>query len=555
MENKRDNCLLIWPPFLAITTLPLGIPFLAAYLKNNGIDKVKVFDMNRAYLKKMRFLHITLTILNRYNNFARRISRILEKIGIINLKNKNLNVKDIKRKSLSITNGTRPSWGKRLIYLHRYINQKMLRLLNHVYIAEKEKQSIPWSLKSMLKLAFEDTDAINRKEIYHVLAPVVKKNKFSLIGISAVYPEQLFFAFIVAKVIKEKFNKDIYVVLGGAQVTKHINYIINSEKVYDFVDFFITDDGEEPLARLLKELPKKNFFDIPNLYFKNPDKANGYEKSKGSFHLHPEDFSVPDFSGFDLDSYQKIIPILVSKGCFWSKCSFCTYASMQGHRYCVNTIENTLKIIKEIKRIYGIFNYRFVDDELQPGFLKELATGLLREKLNINWSAGLALSREFSNQDFCRLLRNTGLHFVTTGLESISVRILHLMDKYHKNMSESEIQEILTSLNNADIKVVANIIFGFPGEKFDEAQQTLSFLIKNRGICKAGINPFCLEENTPVFNNPEKFGITKIHKEDKDSGTRLGCRYEVAEGMSQEEAGKFADQAMKILSIKDVEIT
>jgi len=48
-----------------------------------------------------------------------------------------------------------------------------------------------------------------------------------------------------------------------------------------------------------------------------------------------------------------------------------------------------------------------------------------------------------------------------------------------------------------------------------------------------------LEENTPVFINPEKFGITRIYREDKTAGQRLGYRYEVVGGMSQAEVNRF----------------
>jgi tRNA A37 methylthiotransferase MiaB len=122
------------------------------------------------------------------------------------------------------------------------------------------------------------------------------------------------------------------------------------------------------------------------------------------------------------------------------------------------------------------------------------------------------------------------------------------MNKYHKNLSESEIKEILKTLRNADITVGLNIIIGFPTETIDEARQTVDFVTKIRDLYRnCGIQAFSLEENTEVFNNPSKFGITKVYQEDKTSGRRLGYRYEVAHGMSMQEAEKFVDEAIKIL--------
>ena len=86
-----------------------------------------------------------------------------------------------------------------------------------------------------------------------------------MIGISVIYPEQLLFAFMIAEEMKKKYGDSIRVAIGGAQITKHVNHIIKSEKLCKFVDFFITDEGEEPLKRLLEEPAETRFFNIPNL--------------------------------------------------------------------------------------------------------------------------------------------------------------------------------------------------------------------------------------------------------------------------------------------------
>ena len=532
--KMKDKSLLIWPPLITTSKLPLGIPSLAAYLKNNKIDNIEVIDLNTAYLRRMRlffFLHI---FNERYWKFVDNVST------------------SFKKATPTMTKKKRFRWKKIMVPPHRYMSKKVNELLD--YLENKERRSIPWSLETILRFDFKDTH--HQKRISSILNPIINKNKFSLIGISVIYPEQLFFAFVIAKVIKEEFGKEIYVLLGGAQVTKHINYITNSKGVYNFVDFFITDDGEEPLLKLLKDIPEKRFSDVPNLYFKHPDKRGGYEKSKKFFYLYPEDFVVPDFTGFDLDVYRDQMPILASKGCFWAKCNFCTYASMQEHRYYMSTVEKTLGIIKEMNRIYGVLRYRFVDDELPPRFMEALANNLSKDRLNIKWASNIILSREFENQDFCRILKDSGLFQVSIGLESISSRILNLMNKYHRNISEPEIKDILANLKGAGIRIGVYIIFGFPTETLDEARQTLNFLIENRDLYnRCMVQPFCLEDETPIFNNPEEFGIGRIYKKDKNYGERLGYRYEVLRGMTQEEAERFTyEEAIRALKKANVSV-
>jgi hypothetical protein len=59
------------------------------------------------------------------------------------------------------------------------------------------------------------------------------------------------------------------------------------------------------------------------------------------------------------------------------------------------------------------------------------------------------------------------------------------------------------------------------------------------------VQPFCLEDDTLVAREPERFGITKIHRDDKTAGRRLGFRFETREGMSQVEADRFAAHALR----------
>jgi len=547
MKSNKTKCLLIWPPLVyrGDMRVPLGIPSLVAYLRNKGIDTINVFDMNIAYSQKLRFFWIIYIFQKRYHRFLEAVARAVKRSGHINPTTKQQGEYD-KPETFRIAERKTPFWRKAGLHCIRYINKKVFTFLQQTYL--DATRSIPWSLKSIISYALQDTTTLEKSKIYHILERnIFKRSEFSLVGISIVYPQQLFFALLIAKLIKEEFDKNIHIVFGGPQITKHINDLITSENIYAYVDFFITHDGEEPLLKLITDLPKKNFSKVPNLYFRSPDKTKEYENTGGTFFLHPKDILAPDFTDFDLDAYSYGLSVLASKGCFWSKCNFCTYRTMYENRYFCGTVDNTLKIIRELKKKYGVSNYQFVDDALPPKFMRKFAEGLIEQKLDIEWTSMSILVRDFTNRNLCFLLKKSGARRFSFGLESISPRILNLMNKYHKNLSESEIKEILKTLRNANINVFLNIMIGFPTETIDEARQTVDFLTKNRDLYNGcGIQAFSLEENTEVFNNPSKFGITKVYQEDKTLG-RLGYRYEVAHGMSTQEAEKFVAEAKKIL--------
>ncbi len=535
-DNSLKKCLLVWPPIVNNFRLSLGIPFLVSYLKSHGTANIKVFDMDVAYLRKNRFIWFFLML-------EKNIT-VFKKVALIRLRNLNYYF-------------SRPARGRKHVVtmqvnvgkvFQRYRNIIFYfprRFINRVraglhYAANKEKRSIPWSLDLIIKSGLGNCPPLKKKKILEILEPVIGGDNLSLIGFSAMYPEQLFFSLMVSKIIKEDLKMDIPIVIGGAQVTKHISQIILNEEVYKFVDFFVTGDGEEPLLELMIRHPRESFSDIPNLYSKEVKPAKGYAKSNGTFHLYSDNFLVPDFEGFDLSIYEDRLPLIVSKGCAWSKCNFCTYATIRMHEYKVNPVARILEVISCMEKKYNSSKFFFNDDALIPELMKNISSGLIDNKLEINWACKIMLCSEFSDSKFCAGLKESGLESVEIGFESISPRILGLMNKHQKDRKNEEIKAILDTLKKADIHIHLFVIFGFPTETRNEARQTLDFLLKNRDLYdNCSIQPFCLEEGTVIFNNPDKFGISRIDKESKCMGKRLGYRYEVSEGMTQEEVIKF----------------
>ncbi len=519
--GAKVACLLVWPP-RATMHLPLGIPFLVSHLKARGIE-TNVLDLNALYLKRKRLFWALLSWRVRYANAGERVY-----YG-----------------GATPARAAPPRWKRIALPVVRRLDAMMRAVLG----ALARERSIPWSLGEMIALGFDGAGEGPRRAIESILLRPLRSRRYGLVGISAAYPEQLFFALVAAKVIKEQYGRAAAVVLGGSQVTKNIEHLARSDRVAAYVDYLVAGDGEAPLAELAEGLRTGRVEDIPNLYRAVPGGTPAFVAPERSFSLSPRDYPTPDFTGFDLRQYQRRAPVLASKGCSWGRCTFCTYPLTKGCRHEAGVVDRTVAIIKEMKAKYGLAHFQFVDDELTAPFLGELAAALSREKADVAWSSSVVLSRDLGRPDRLQVLRAGGLKSVQIGLESVAPRVLALMDKIHKNLGEDEIRAILEALRAAGIGVLAHIIFGFPTETREEAQRTLEFLRRNRSLCTASIQPFSLEEHTAVFNDPARFGVTRIHTQDKDAGERLGYRYEVTEGMTQDEAAAFARDAKRQLAL------
>jgi radical SAM superfamily enzyme YgiQ (UPF0313 family) len=514
MTITGNKVLMIWPPVVTSRLLPLGIPFLVAYLRNHGLHNIDVFDMNTAYLKETRSTWFSYTL-------VKRACRIFE-------------------------NNIRKAPDKKNP-LYEYLLQKKSQIADE--FGSQEKASIPWSLRSILAMTSDERMDTLREKARRLLAAVMNCSDVPLVCISVEYPEQLFFSFVIAREFKQKFGDRAVVVLGGAQVTKHIDYLKKSPETYVLVDFLVIGDGEEALLKLMGVPERTPFSDIPNLYARDADKREGYVSSGKTFFLDPTDYPLPCFDGFDLGEYEDQIPLIVTKGCLWGRCTFCSYAGMQNRKFRSGPVGKALTLVNRLKERHGADDFIFVDDAVPPRFMELFAQGLLNEKLDIRWSVSIILHQVFKNPAFCQLLKSAGLNSVSIGLESFVPRILSLMNKYQHRLSESEIKEVLLCFKEAGIKVQLSVFFGFPTETFQEAYTTLDFLLKHTELYDfVAVQPFCLEEQSLISEEPERFGISKIYRQDKNIGRRLGYSFEVKEGMNQQETWRFVDDAVALLT-------
>ncbi|MFC1596158.1 radical SAM protein [Candidatus Margulisiibacteriota bacterium] len=144
---------------------------------------------------------------------------------------------------------------------------------------------------------------------------------------------------------------------------------------------------------------------------------------------------------------------------------------------------------------------------------------------------------------FQRKPAETGCISVTFGIESMSKRIIRMMNKMQ---APDDVLPVLEAFNKVEIPVKANFIIGFPGETEAEAEETVDFIRRHKHLyTDLSIQEFKLEENTDIFQNPDKFGIINIDKEDKYSygiNERYGYKFEAINGMDQKEIRDFINR-------------
>lgn len=316
----------------------------------------------------------------------------------------------------------------------------------------------------------------------------------------------------ISKLLK-KYVKTI--VIGGRSVD--YNYPKDIADL-DFVDYVVCGSGERSLPKIIKNEVEEKDIDLPNEVV-----TDSKDESDISFYRHPiEEQPYPYFSESIIEKYRYttpgkeiIIPYQIGRNCK-NKCSFCDDFIIGDYEY--RSIDRVIDDLKEMKNIYGTEKFFLCDTNLfnDVEYIERFSETIISENLDIRWG-GLA---EICTQDyeFYDKLSRSGCDFLMLGMESGSDSVLERMNKFH-NVKEAS--RTIRLMDKANIKQFIYLITGFPHETETEFEETKRFLRKHSDCniipC---INTFWLKKKSPIYRNPNKFGI-KVRDELDDYNSKL----------------------------------
>jgi radical SAM superfamily enzyme YgiQ (UPF0313 family) len=361
----------------------------------------------------------------------------------------------------------------------------------------KEYDSEEYSKKSLLYR--EETKKIygeNSKKIINGIKPdlfdeLLSKiilTKPDIVAFSIVYSSQAFYCHSLILALKEK---GIKTVVGGPAV---------NEKLKSEADYYSKNKID-----LLEWIIKKKF--------------EGEEESILDFSIHKiKEYFVP----------KTVLPLKTSNTCYYKQCTYCTHYDKEHYKeFNLEKIEET---IKKAINFCDAKHFFLVDEMIPKKRLIELAT--IFKKYEAKWTCQLRPTKELDYETL-KTLRESGLTMLMWGVESGNDRILELI---RKGTNSKDIEQVLSDSHKAGIKNIAYMIFGFPTETKEEFIETIEFLKKNsEAIDLVSASIFGLQKGTPIFENPEKFGIKNITLT-KRTVLEPSIEYEQEIGLSPEKA-------------------
>jgi anaerobic magnesium-protoporphyrin IX monomethyl ester cyclase len=328
----------------------------------------------------------------------------------------------------------------------------------------------------------------------------------AIVGISVTTSHQLGGALTLARLLK-KAAPGVHVTLGGRHVLRLKEAFARDPELFpQFCDSLIIGNGEQPLSTLIRQLEtQESLCSVKNLGYYNGSEVVFNETDS---HVPISELPPPDFEDLPLGAYLSptpILPVRLSEGCYWGKCTFCS--RYDNRAFQTIPAKEAAKQIEALHKRYGATCFTVNDDCLTPPYLERVCREIVEMGLRLQISLWCKPVASFT-ADRMKLLSRAGVRLIRWGIETGHPRILKLMNK---GTRLDETVRVLHDAAKAGIWNHATVIVGFPTETEEEARETVRFLQQNEEILPSSIFfRFTLLSNSYISQHPEAFNLSAL---------------------------------------------
>jgi anaerobic magnesium-protoporphyrin IX monomethyl ester cyclase len=303
------------------------------------------------------------------------------------------------------------------------------------------------------------------------------------------------------------------IVVGGQMVTYTPELVLKKTDA----DFCIRGEGEVALLKLVDCLQNgKDYLTVPGLVFAEKD---GQIVSNGLGETMPlEDIPMPNWDNFPMHYYMyagsrphisqatgvtRHFTWLLSRGCPM-KCNFC--ASTCSPRY--KTVDQSVLELREIVDRFHPDYITFADNLFTrtKKYVTELCEAFIDNRFCFRFSvSGRA---DVVDRQLLALMRKAGCQAIFYGLECANNRILKFMEK---GITMEQMREAIEATKEAEIYPMVSIMFGQPGETFDDFFNSLYIALtcidsRNPALNLASVMPLLTFPGTQIYRYAREHG-------------------------------------------------
>lgn len=341
-----------------------------------------------------------------------------------------------------------------------------------------------------------------------------------VVGISVPFSTQLTPALLLAQVVREVADGEVFVVVGGPLPSLLDDSQVERILRDSAVDGVVRREGEEAFQKLLalESFDAAALDTVPSLSHRAGQHVRARPPAGAPRKL--ADTKPQAFDPGYLDGAVEL-PVVVGRGCFYT-CSFCDYIELYD-KINFRRAEEVAEAARLAAAQSTTGRLHFVYEVMSLKYERRLARVLAEARLGVRWRGFQRVFGDLTPEDV-RLLEESGCSRLDIGLESADDRTLELMNKGY---TRAEIGSFLRSFAGSRVQLLINIIVDYPGLTYERAMEAADFLDEaTRDIedVHFEVLRFVLGRNSEMFRTPEKFGLEVIRADGVDSPTQVAFR-------------------------------
>lgn len=330
------------------------------------------------------------------------------------------------------------------------------------------------SISAYLKKNGHKTELVMNSDPERALKDVLSMSPQVLCFSSLIETGDFEWGVYIARKVKNA-NPDVLIVFGGLYPTLFPDDVMKNTHI----DIICRGEGELPLLELCDNLDKKkDISSIPGLWVRSNSITAKNDPSPVINYL--DDIPFPDRSLYDKYKYfdsLNSIDILTSRGCPFD-CSYC-YNSITKHLLDrrsnpvrLHSVDYVIQELEKLKNRYHPRSFTFVDElfPIKPEWISEFSE---KYRLRVGLPFICNVRPDTLTKDSMFMLKKAGLRCVCMGLETGNENLRR--DLLNKNLTNLQFEKAAELLHQSGIKFLTANILGLPGERLENAFETIEF--------------------------------------------------------------------------------
>ena len=282
---------------------------------------------------------------------------------------------------------------------------------------------------------------------------------------------------------------------AGAIVIAHGSDATDQAKAYlqNGADFVLVGEAEQSLVDLCASILRGGEWakNIPGVLSLDPQQHLVQSSVQPPRNSNWKNLSKPARELIDLEPYRQAwvsahghfsTNVVASRGCPY-RCNWCA-KPISGNKFQLRPAKLVAAEIQELKEVYGVQHIWFGDDifALNHNWIQQFADEIEGRACSLPFK--IQSRADLMSQQTVASLKRAGCAEVWMGVESGSQRVLDSMDK---GLRLAEVEAARTRLGDAGIRACYFLQFGYPGEQWEDIEQTIE-LVRNTRPDDIGIS-------------------------------------------------------------------